>query len=52
MLCCDLVSCEAPDILVIAETWLHSDILDSEIQIGFSLFRCKSSSRKGGGVLV
>ncbi len=49
----DLISHEVPDILVITESWLNSDVLDSELHIeGFSLFRCDRSSRKGGGVLM
>ena len=41
-----------PDVICVVETWLSSDILDSEISLpGFSLFR-RDRNRHGGGVLV
>ncbi len=53
LLTLDLIGHEVPDILVITESWLNSDILDSEIHKDcFSLFRCDRSSHKGGGVLM
>ena len=51
---CDksLVQCEHPDVICIVESWLNSDILDSEISIpGYQVFR-KDRNRHGGGVLV
>ena len=47
-----LVQCEHPDVICIVESWLNSDILDSEISIpGYQVFR-KDRNRHGGGVLV
>ena len=47
-----LVQCEHPDVICIVESWLKSDILDSEISIpGYQVFR-KDRNRHGGRVLV
>ena len=47
-----LVQCEHPDVICIVESWLNSDILDSEISIpGYQVFR-RDRNRHGGGVLV
>ena len=43
-----LVQCEHPDVICIVESWLKSDILDSEISIpGYQVFR-KDRNRHGG----
>ncbi len=47
-----LISLEVRDVLVITESWLHSEIQDSEIHIEGFFFRCDRSSRKDGGVLL
>ena len=45
-----------PDIIGITETWIHSEISDSEIQIpGYSVFRqdrLDTVNGRGGGVLL
>ena len=47
-----LCSLYFPDIICVVETWLHEDILDSEISIeGFSIMRL-DRTRHGGGVIV
>ena len=46
-----LSSVFSPDIICLVETWLDSDILDSEIEIqGYSIIRL-DRNRHGGGVL-
>ena len=45
-------SLHSPDIICIVESWLSSDICDSELSLpGFSLFR-RDRNRHGGGILV
>ena len=47
-----LCSLYFPDIICVVETWLHKDILDSEISIqGFSIVRLDRASH-GGGVII
>lgn len=52
------VPCIDYDIIAITETWLHKDILDSELPFyKYSLFRCDrdrstTNSTRGGGVLL
>ena len=47
-----LCSVHSPDIICVVESWLDSDITDSEISIqGFSIIRL-DRCRHGGGVLM
>ena len=49
---CLLVEAQNPDIISIVESWLCTDIPDTEICIpGYQLF-CKDRNRHGGGVLL
>jgi hypothetical protein len=42
-----------PDIVGVCESWLHPDVLDSEIAVnGYSVFRKDRAGRKGGGCLL
>lgn len=47
-------TCNA-DIIALTETWLHSNVHDSEFfnaVSSFSIYRCDRTSRRGGGVLL
>ena len=49
---CAIVAANSPDIVCIVETWLDSDITDSEIDLpGYEVHRL-DRNRHGGGVLV
>lgn len=50
----DLVCSEHPDIVLISETWLNSNILDQELLplADFTVYRKDSKDRNGGGVLI
>jgi hypothetical protein len=49
-----VVEAYKPDVIGIAESWAHSEILDSELNIvGYDLFRKnRGGVHKGGGVLL
>ena len=43
---------ELPDILVLVETWLYGNVLDSELHVdGFQFFR-KDRVHRGGGIIT
>lgn len=51
----NLVSSSSSNILVLSETWLHSDISDHEVLAdlpNFTVFRNDRIDRRGGGVAV
>ncbi|CAH8487279.1 unnamed protein product, partial [Dicrocoelium dendriticum] len=43
-----------PDVLAFTETWLSTDVTDSEVCLpGYALLRCdRTSDRRGGGVVL
>ncbi|CAH8529110.1 unnamed protein product [Schistosoma bovis] len=48
-----VVDKEKPDVIAVSETWLTSEVLDSEIQLtGFITSRADRLNRRGGGVIV
>ena len=47
------VEINKPDLLIITETWLHSDIPDSEIKLpGYQLLRMDRENKNGGGCIM
>ena len=49
---CAIAEAEAPDIICIVETWLSSEIDDSELSIGNYQILRNDRNRHGGGVLM
>jgi hypothetical protein len=45
---------QRPDVIAVTETWLHSEILNSELNLpGYQIFRQdRRTSRKGGGLIL
>ena len=47
-----LCSLYSPDVICVVESWLDSDVIDSEVSIqGYSVIRL-DHSRHGGGILI
>ncbi|CAH8566009.1 unnamed protein product [Dicrocoelium dendriticum] len=51
-LCC-FVASERPDVVGLAETWLHAELYTQELELnGYSCFRCDRLKNAHGGVLL